>query len=511
NASFRFSREAIYSSRPDIVITTPDYINHRLTLSGPEDPNSLLLLGKPGYYCKDCGKTYTEVVRSCRDGCGGTPIQTQSGKPPIAIVIDEAHLFRGEFGAQVAHLFLRLEHAIRRLYGLKGWRPLYILSSATLSSPTDRASELTTCDRKNIEVIEPQYHEEETTYRNHIVILPKTYTALASVERALEVPYGMTCALRSVSGGLEDPRTLVFVNSISNANDLINTLQRMLSRGGVRVGGHTTDYHDERAAVEDAFLRGELDILVATRGLEVGVDFDRVNIGVIFGMPFYLSEYVQRIGRIGRKGDSIIINVLTPDRNINYYYYMNCHLLTDSSFREQHMRQEASVIKVDNPVALKRFAQRAIFDWFSVEYPFNRAALDVTAKDRIIEYILACIAPLRLSHEEEERVRDEAQQYIERNLGHLFSWETKAETIIKELRRHTHGGGRLGYLHNLRTFDRQVEIRPDLRTRNLSIMFRRSMRGMIYSFRGRYYVIDTVEHRPAFQLGTSGVEINEWE
>lgn len=58
----RGSRDAIYSSPPDLLIANPDIINARLTLMGREDPAALTIFGKPAYICPRCGYVYDKNI-----------------------------------------------------------------------------------------------------------------------------------------------------------------------------------------------------------------------------------------------------------------------------------------------------------------------------------------------------------------------------------------------------------------------------------------------------------------
>ncbi|MBQ7223499.1 MAG: ATP-dependent DNA helicase RecG [Erysipelotrichaceae bacterium] len=81
---------------------------------------------------------------------------------------------------------------------------------------------------------------------------------------------------------------------------------------------------EEKSAVQDAFARGEIDILVATTVVEVGVDVKNANIMVIYDANrFGLSQLHQLRGRVGR------------GEKEGY-----CYLLTDSQEKEALERLE---------------------------------------------------------------------------------------------------------------------------------------------------------------------------
>ena len=71
--------------------------------------------------------------------------------------------------------------------------------------------------------------------------------------------------------------------------------------------------------VEDDFRRGELDLLVSTPTLELGIDIGDLE-GVV-SMLVGITRLTQRIGRAGRKGqDSIAVLALRPNDAISTYY-----------------------------------------------------------------------------------------------------------------------------------------------------------------------------------------------
>jgi ATP-dependent DNA helicase RecG len=81
---------------------------------------------------------------------------------------------------------------------------------------------------------------------------------------------------------------------------------------------------EEKSAVQDAFAKGEIDILVATTVVEVGVDVKNANIMVIYDANrFGLSQLHQLRGRVGR------------GEKEGY-----CYLLTDSQEKEALERLE---------------------------------------------------------------------------------------------------------------------------------------------------------------------------
>jgi len=518
-ATIKASRDAIYSSPPDLLIANPDIINARLTLMGSEDPASLAILGKHVFVCATCGALYDRDLGSrplkC-NVCKSKNIRSVRFTYPEIIVIDEAHLLRGAFGAQVAHVLTRLEQVIRRLNGLsESWRPTYFISSATLNNPKSRTRELIATDLDGIIEIsaEPELEQAEPTLRIHTFLMPKLYSPEATASRIVEAIYSEASALADVYKvkyakqlkdlrekmfGDRNPATLVFVNKISEANELLSHIKTFAR--DTRSDGHTTDYRDDRVRVEDEFSRGNLDIIVATSGLEVGVDFDRVDIGIIYGMPFYISDYTQRIGRIGRRQHCVIFNVFMPDKPIDHFYYKNWKILSDGSLRDIHMRSEAYRIDRENPEAISRAAQRAVLDVISTmnntdtflyksimaqNKKFEQEIMDIL---NVVESELTKHLPLALRISDVARAISIARQFIDeiRNAVKIHG------NLIKAINEGL--GASLSQLSSLRTLEPETKYKfepvGEERSRNLLYSFRHCLPGQVISYRGNFYAVE---------------------
>src|SRR5688572_27938812 len=82
-----------------------------------------------------------------------------------------------------------------------------------------------------------------------------------------------------------------------------------VSRRVARAGLRTLPYHggltdDHRPAVQERFMAGAVDCLVATNALAMGIVKPNVRLVVHFAMPGTLEAYYQEAGRAGRDGKS---------------------------------------------------------------------------------------------------------------------------------------------------------------------------------------------------------------
>ncbi|MCG3258895.1 MAG: DEAD/DEAH box helicase, partial [Candidatus Heimdallarchaeota archaeon] len=111
-------------------------------------------------------------------------------------------------------------------------------------------------------------------------------------------------------------KTLCFQNSHKNA-EIINLLLRSARiKSAVHRAGLTRQYRNK---VEQRFREGDLDALVSTPTLELGIDIGDVD-GVVSSIV-NITRFIQRLGRAGRKGqESIGSLILRNDDPISTFY-----------------------------------------------------------------------------------------------------------------------------------------------------------------------------------------------
>ncbi|MHA1882177.1 MAG: DEAD/DEAH box helicase [Candidatus Thorarchaeota archaeon] len=207
------------------------------------------------------------------------------------VVLDEIHLYKGSMGANIYYILKRLE--------LEAGDFQRIGASATIANPKEFAEMLFD---KDVELI------ESTSAKRGPIHFLMYYPGNRS-------KYGMIVDLVKMLYQSKF-KTLVFGNTHSEA-ELLNILIRDQQIGSmVHRAGLSKSY---RSKVEDQFKSGELDVLVSTPTLELGIDIG--DLDSVVSMIVSITRLTQRIGRAGRKGqESIAILALREKDPISSFY-----------------------------------------------------------------------------------------------------------------------------------------------------------------------------------------------
>ena len=101
--------------------------------------------------------------------------------------------------------------------------------------------------------------------------------------------------LRAIDGGA----AIVYARSRRSCEEIARTL-----RGhGIRAEHyHAGLESNERTRVQDAFVTGDVPVVVATTAFGMGIDKADVRLVVLVNLPDSLESYVQMVGRAGRDG-----------------------------------------------------------------------------------------------------------------------------------------------------------------------------------------------------------------
>ncbi len=242
------------------------------------------------------------------------------------VVIDEIHTYTGAFGSNVYFILKRMKRFTGNLK--------FICSSATIANPKEFVEALI---EDEVEVIgEPSGRRGNL----HVLILfpqkVSSTTLIVSLAKKLS---------------RKDYKFLVFTNSHLFAE----ILNKAIRRAKVKVNIHRAGLPKKhRREVEKKFLTGELNAIVSTPTLELGIDIG--NLQAVISTPIGFTRFLQRIGRAARKEgqEGVAFLVLKDNDQISLYY----HERPDDFFKDI----DPAYVEPKNPVVAKHQLLAACLD-----------------------------------------------------------------------------------------------------------------------------------------------------
>ena len=241
------------------------------------------------------------------------------------IVVDEAHRYRGVFGAQVSAVLRRLWRLARH-YGAD---PVFISCSATIA---DADAHLVALSGVPAAICV----DADTSRR------PALDFALWQPEDDAHAEAAMLLA-RLVTEGRQ---TLAFTTSRVQAELVALRAQKALGDTAT-VSSYRAGYlADDRRAIEHGLQTGELRGVACTNALELGVDIAGMDAVISCGFPGTFASLWQQAGRAGRAGaDALAILVARPEPLDAY--------LCEHPEAVFGQRADAPVLHPDLPAVLK--------------------------------------------------------------------------------------------------------------------------------------------------------------
>ncbi len=226
------------------------------------------------------------------------------------IVIDEIHTYRGIFGSNLANVLRRL----LRLCAFYGSKPAFILCSATIANPKELAETLI---GRPVHMVDN--NGAPTGERHFIFYNPPV------VNRQLGIRQGSVPITKFIAGALLNNgiQTIVFAKSRLVVEVLTRHLKDMvrdpLGNAG-RVRGYRGGYlPSERRAIEGGLRRGDIDAVVSTNALELGIDIGALEACVLCGYPGTISSTWQQAGRAGRRKGVSAVFLIASSAAIDQY------------------------------------------------------------------------------------------------------------------------------------------------------------------------------------------------
>ncbi len=266
------------------------------------------------------------------------------------VIVDELHALAGN--KRGAHLSLSLE----RLDALCVKPPVRIGISAT-QKPIDHMAAFLIGDRTGNDkcrIIDTGFVRD----RDLAIELPRSPLQPIMPAEVWSEIYDRLADLIA-----EHRSTLIFVNTRRLAERVSRHLAERMQERGLPASGVTAHHgslaRDHRLDAEQRLKNGELNALVATASLELGIDIGDIDLTCLLGSPRGIATFLQRVGRSGHGVNALPKGRLFP---LSRDDLMECTALLDAV-----QRQELDAIQLVRPawdvLAQQIVAETAAEEW----------------------------------------------------------------------------------------------------------------------------------------------------
>ncbi len=238
------------------------------------------------------------------------------------IIIDELHYYTGVFGSHTANVLRRL----KRICNFYGSNPIFIMSSATIANPGELA--------------EKMIEEKVTVIDRSGAPRGEKYLVFANppiVNRELGIRRSYVSVARQMTGILlkNGLQTITFANSRLITEVMVkylkNDFEKKVTDQG-RVRGYRGGYlPKKRREIEKGLRQGNIQAVVSTNALELGIDIGSLDAAVLASYPGSIASTWQRIGRAGRRAGKAIGIMVSSSSPVDQFIVNNPQYFTGKS------------------------------------------------------------------------------------------------------------------------------------------------------------------------------------
>lgn len=255
------------------------------------------------------------------------------------VVIDEIHTYRGVFGSHVANVLRRL----KRVCAFYGSNPQFILCSATIGNPKAHAEALIEHEVTAITESGAPTGDKQVLLWNPPVVNPDLGLRASARSQSNRI------ARLAIRAGL---KTLVFAQSRTMVEVLTKYLKDVFDndpRKPARIRAYRGGYlPTERREAEKAMRDGNIDGIVSTSALELGVDIGSLDVVVLNGYPGSVAATWQRIGRAGRRQQASLGVLVASSDPLDQYLIRHPEFFSDASPEHARIHSDQALILLDH-------------------------------------------------------------------------------------------------------------------------------------------------------------------
>lgn len=382
--------EDVYRFLPSVIISTVD----KMTAVGVNSRFHNLLCGAE-FRCPKHG--YTDKLKCLEPSCDCDTYDYErvhmKDPAPSLLIQDELHLIKESLGTYDGHYETLIEYFVKKLSGSN--RGIKVIgATATISAYAEQAKHLYWKNAIRFPAASP-YLDHNFYSKIDDSDVCRIILGYAPFGKAIvnSVAYSLQYLKRVIWDLYENPKQILSFDKIKfegNEDEQIDTAKRLLEEYWIILEYNNVKMESNRVlqALEDPIntelnaegikplvsrkmtgddsfqeVRGTLsdienansvindldfNMIAATSMISHGVDADRFNLMVFYGIPGSTAEYIQAYSRVGRKHTGVVIDIIRPSREKDRSYLKN--------FNKFH---EYKDILVD-AVSINRWATKAV-------------------------------------------------------------------------------------------------------------------------------------------------------
>jgi len=233
------------------------------------------------------------------------------------VVIDEMHAYRGVFGSHVANVIRRLKRVAR----FHGSAPQFIFTTATIGNPVELAQKLIEEPVCLIDQDGAAKGAKHFLIYNPPLLDPDMGIRSSVLQEAVKLAEDLLT---------QHVQTVIFGRSRRSVEIVLTYLRERFSVSDFSTGG-ADDKNDVirgyrsgylpgmRRDIEAGLRRGDVQAVVATNALELGVDIGGMGAAVLAGYPGTISGTWQQAGRAGRSDEPALAVLVTSSSPLDQF------------------------------------------------------------------------------------------------------------------------------------------------------------------------------------------------
>ena len=226
------------------------------------------------------------------------------------IIIDEVHSYRGVFGSHLSNVLRRL----KRICEFYGSKPQFICSSATIANPKELAEKIT--EREMVLIDD---NGAPRSKKHFLFYNPPVINAELGLRRSV-VTEVCNVAKKILPTGAQ---IIVFARSRLRVEILLTYLHDIAGQLKIpksKIRGYRGGYLPrERREIERGLKNGQIQVVVSTNALELGIDIGQLDVAIMAGYPGSISSTWQQSGRAGRRKSTSLTILVASSAPMDQY------------------------------------------------------------------------------------------------------------------------------------------------------------------------------------------------